>query len=108
MFEESSQWFKELQEEICNTIEDLDCDMLNPQSPAKEGWTQSHKTIYGDVFEKGTVNFSKITSEFDPKFAKEIPGTEEHNRYSTKQELVCSRAVYRTAYKTFLWSLEIR
>ena len=82
MFEESSQWFKELQEEICNTIEDLDCDMLNPQSPAKEGWTQSHKTIYGDVFEKGTVNFSKITSEFDPKFAKEIPGTEEHNRYS--------------------------
>ena len=82
MFDDYSQWFKNLQEEICNTIEDLDCEMIAHNSPVKEGWIQSHKTIYGDVFEKGTVNFSKITSEFDPKFAKEIPGTEEHNRYS--------------------------
>ena len=33
------------------------------------------------MFEKGTVNFSEVTGEFDAKFAKEIPGTEEHNGY---------------------------
>ena len=38
-------------------------------------------TLRGGVFEKATVNFSKIESEFDPSFAHEIPGTEEHNRY---------------------------
>jgi coproporphyrinogen III oxidase len=86
MFNEYSQWFKTLQGEICDTIEDLevDAEMFIPSlkvSP-KEGWTQKHKVIYGDCFEKGTVNFSKIESEFDPKFAGEIPGTEEHNRYS--------------------------
>ena len=86
MFEEASQWFKILQDEICNTIQDIEpeCKMFNPnkETPIKQGWSQEHKVIYGDVFEKGTVNFSKINGEFDPKFAKEIPGTEEHNRYS--------------------------
>jgi len=86
MFEESSQWFKILQNEICDTIEEIEPDakmfIPNKDKPAKKGWIQEHKVIYGDVFEKGTVNFSKINGEFDPKFASEIPGTEEHNRYS--------------------------
>jgi coproporphyrinogen III oxidase len=82
MFYEASQWFKNLQNEICETIENLDCDMISHTGSNKPGWIQEHRTIYGDVFEKGTVNFSKIVSEFDPKFAKEIPGTEEHNGYS--------------------------
>tara|TARA_B110000503_G_scaffold12532_1_gene17048 strand:+ start:1797 stop:2582 length:786 start_codon:yes stop_codon:yes gene_type:complete len=82
MFDDYSEWFKTLQDEICDTIETLDCKMISHEGSAKEGWTQCHKTIYGDVFEKGTVNFSKINSEFSPEFAHEIPGTEEHNRYS--------------------------
>ena len=82
MFDEYSQWFQSLQDTICNTIEDLDCNMTSHKGSSKKEWDQFHRTIYGDVFEKGTVNFSKVTSEFDPKFAKEIPGTEEHNRYS--------------------------
>ena len=81
LFDLSSEWFKDLQSEICTTIEKLDGPMKTHVSPAREGWEQSHKTIYGNVFEKGTVNFSKVTGEFDPKFAKEIPGTEEDISY---------------------------
>jgi len=81
MFEKSSEWFKELQYEICSTIEKLDGPMTEHYKPAKKGWEQSHKTIYGDIFEKGTVNFSKVTGEFDPKFAKEIPGTEDSKQF---------------------------
>tara|TARA_R110000796_G_scaffold39022_5_gene97669 strand:+ start:507 stop:1301 length:795 start_codon:yes stop_codon:yes gene_type:complete len=85
MFDDYADWFKALQDDICTTVEEVDWfggNMVEHEGSTKEGWTQMHKTIRGDVFEKGTVNFSKIVSEFDPKFAKEIPGTEEHNRYS--------------------------
>jgi len=81
LFDISSEWFKELQSEICNTIENLDGPMTEHISPTREGWEQSHRTIYGNVFEKGTVNFSKVTGEFDSKFAKEIPGTEDTANY---------------------------
>ena len=81
MFDISSEWFIEVQSEICNTIENIDGPMTEHTSPARDGWEQSHTTIYGNVFEKGTVNFSKVTGEFDPKFAKEIPGTEDTANY---------------------------
>lgn len=84
-FDDYAAWFKTLQNNICDTVDDLEWDsyynMEEHQSPAKEGWTQMHKTIRGDVVEKGTVNYSKINSTFDPKFASEIPGTEENNDY---------------------------
>ena len=81
VFDSSSKWFKDLQQQICDTIEQIDGPMTTHNSPTREGWIQSHKTIYGDVFEKGTVNFSKVTGKFDPKFAKEIPGTEDDLSY---------------------------
>ena len=81
MFDLYASWFKTLQENICHTIEDIDSEMESHEPTGKEGWTQRHMTLRGDVFEKATVNFSKIESEFDPSFAHEIPGTEEHNRY---------------------------
>ena len=76
LFDISSEWFQQLQQDICNTIEKLDSPMTTHKPLTRKGWEQSHKTIYGNVFEKGTVNFSKVTGEFDPKFAKGIPGTE--------------------------------
>ncbi len=76
-----SKWFKQLYEEIVATIESLDSPMNERTTPVRDGWLQSHKTIKSNVFEKGTVNFSEVTGEFDPKFAKEIPGTEENNNY---------------------------
>jgi coproporphyrinogen III oxidase len=84
MFDLYAEWFKTLQDDISHTLAsiDHDCPMeVHSDTDGKKGWTQQHMTIHGDVFEKGTVNFSKIESEFDPKFAKEIPGTEEHDRY---------------------------
>ena len=69
-----SEWFKQLQDDIVATVESLDSTMEERVAPTREGWTQSHKTIKSTVFEKGTVNFSEVTGEFDTKFAKEIPG----------------------------------
>ena len=76
-----SDWFKQLQDNIVATVESLDSEMQTRTAPTREGWVQSHKTIKSTVFEKGTVNFSEVKGEFDPKFAKEIPGTEENNNY---------------------------
>lgn len=76
-----STWFKQLQDDIVATVEKLDGPMTERKAPSRNGWVQSHKTIHSTVFEKGTVNFSEVVGEFDPKFAKEIPGTEEHNGY---------------------------
>jgi coproporphyrinogen III oxidase len=80
-FDASADWFKQLQLEICTTIEQIDGPMQEHTAPTRPGWEQSHRTIYGSVFEKGTVNYSKVTGEFDPKFAKEIPGTEKDSSY---------------------------
>jgi coproporphyrinogen III oxidase len=76
-----SEWFKQLQDDIVETVESLDSPMEERVAATRQGWIQSHKTIKSTVFEKGTVNFSEVTGEFDAKFAKEIPGTEEHNGY---------------------------
>lgn len=81
MFNDYNDWFKELQNDICNTIESIDGKMKTHEAPAKEGWTQLHKTIRGKVFEKGTVNFSSIDGEFDKEFAHKIPGTDENNLF---------------------------
>ena len=78
-FDDYAAWFKTLQNDICDTIEDIEfpyaIGMESHSGSTKEGWTQMHRTIHnGGIVEKGTVNFSKIVSEFDPNFAKEIPG----------------------------------
>ena len=65
-----SEWFKQLQDDIVETVESLDSTMEERVAPAREGWIQSHKTIKSTVFEKGTVNFSEVTGDFDAKFEK--------------------------------------
>ena len=81
MIVEARKWFKELQEEICNHIQKLDRPMVTHNSPTKSGWYQEHRVIYGDIFEKGTVNFSDVSGEFKEEFAKQIPGTENSHKY---------------------------
>ena len=89
MKEQTSNWFKQLQLDISSQIELIEAE-FNPNDPVKmtmhtgetkPGWTQHYNTIRGNVFEKGTVNFSSVLGEFDPKFAKEIPGTENDLKY---------------------------
>lgn len=84
-----TDWFEHLQQNICDRIESLEYE-FNPkqsikmethQSPTRKGWRQTHKTIRGAVFEKGTVNFSAVSGVFDEQFAKEIPGTSKDRSY---------------------------
>ena len=82
-------WFRELQQQLCDKIEELENDssfypgkkMVSPNKTTREGWHQEHRVMYGNIFEKGTVNFSYVTGEFNKEFAKEIPGTEESRKY---------------------------
>lgn len=83
-----TEWFAQLAQIIEDNINEVEA-RFTPKDPIKmdqgghssrEGWTQTHKVIRGNVFEKGTVNYSCVTGEFDPKFAKEIPGTTDENR----------------------------
>ena len=90
--EEVKNWFIKLQKLICNKIEELDAlgndgwdiptQMVSPNIEIRDGWYQNHKVIHGNVFEKGTVNFSDVTGEFTKDFAKQIPGTNNSTKYS--------------------------
>ena len=87
----AGSWFQELQELVCSKIEELDAlgndgsdipkQMISPNKTTREGWHQEHKVMYGDVFEKATVNFSNVTGEFSEDFAHEIPGTTQSRKY---------------------------
>ena len=87
----AGSWFQELQALVCNKIEELEAlgndgwaepkRMTTPNKTTREGWHQEHKVMYGDVFEKGTVNFSNVTGEFNEDFAKQIPGTKQSRKY---------------------------
>ena len=80
--EQASNWFKELQDELCKHIEKLEGKaMISPNKTTREGWTQQHKVMYGNIIEKGTVNFSHVTGEFKEEFAKKIPGTDKSRKY---------------------------
>ena len=79
---QASNWFKELQEEVCKDIEKLEGKQMTvPKSSSREGWYQQHKVMYGKILEKGTVNFSHVTGEFKEEFAKQIPGTKRSRKY---------------------------
>ena len=81
---EASVWFQDLQEQLCDKIEELDTSskMISPNKTTREGWFQQHRVMYGDIVEKGTVNFSHVTGEFKEEFAKQIPGTEQSRKYN--------------------------
>ena len=58
MFDEYSQWFQSLQDTICNTIEDLDCNMTSHKGSSKKEWDQFHRTIYlPGVYQSNRFNF---------------------------------------------------
>ena len=43
---QASNWFKELQEEVCKHIEKLEGKQMTvPKSSSREGWNQQHKVM---------------------------------------------------------------
>ncbi len=99
----ASDWFKNLQDQICDAFENIEQDLdsgPNFNSPAgkfeKTNWNREDSdkennsgsvlkgggrmaVMRGRVFEKVGVNFSLVHGKFSEEFAKQIPGAEESN-----------------------------
>lgn len=85
--EKASEWFRALQREICGLFESIEHDyatlknLMGPvptftfnewRHPQNGGGTSG--IMFGNVFEKVGVNFSRVFGEFSEDFRKEIPG----------------------------------
>ena len=88
--EESSNWFKYLQQIFIKDFERIEIEYSKKQGGVpgvfkQKTWERNGggggkmAVMYGQVFEKVGVNFSKVSGDF-PKNNKEIPGINEDNR----------------------------
>ena len=74
-------WFKVLQDVICNEIEDIEHNSIKFIS---KGWERNKKKDEGGgeyrilengkIFDKAGVNFSEVYGKFSKEFRKKIPG----------------------------------
>ena len=77
----TSNWFKMLQEFICNNISDLEKNnskfittTWKRNSKKDEGGGEYRILKNGKIFDKVGVNFSKVYGKFPKQFQKNIPG----------------------------------
>ena len=69
------KWFIQLQNIICNNIEQLEKDCGSKAKFKKNKWKHGEfRTIRGKVIEKGGVAFSNVKGKFTKDYAKKIPG----------------------------------
>ncbi len=83
-----SNWFKLLQDVICNDINELESHKTKFISTV---WKRNHKKNEGGgeykilkngkIFDKVGVNFSKVYGKFPEKFKKNIPGAKKDPRF---------------------------
>ena len=78
----ASNWFKLLQNTICNDIEKLEGKKLkfksktwNRSEVKDEGGGEFRILKDGKIFEKVGVNFSEVHGKFSKEMGKKIPGT---------------------------------
>ena len=72
----TKEWFVNLQNIICNNIEQLEEEYGSNIKFKKNKWKHGEfRTIKGEVIEKGGVAFSNVIGKFSKKFARKIPGT---------------------------------
>jgi coproporphyrinogen III oxidase len=89
-------WFKILQEVICNDIENLEngsakfiSENWNKHKSKDEGGGEYRILTKGKIFEKVGVNFSEVYGKFDKKMKKNIPGAKKNpNYYATGISIV--------------------
>ena len=76
------QWFKDLQNLICNTVIDLEKEYDSRAKFKSNKWEKGEfRIIKGSVIEKGGVAFSNMTGTFPKGFANQIPGTEKKRSF---------------------------
>ena len=76
------KWFKELQNELCKTIENIERDFGSKAKFKSHKWKKGEfRIINGDVIEKGGIAFSNVTGKFPKHFAHEIPGTKKNRNF---------------------------
>jgi coproporphyrinogen III oxidase len=72
----TKKWFSELQNIICNTVEELEKEYGSNKKFQRNKWKHGEfRIIEGEVIEKGGVAFSNVIGKFSKEFAKKIPGT---------------------------------
>ena len=84
----ASNWFKLLQNAICNDILKIEKNKVNFQSTSwkrsskkDEGGGEYRILKNGKIFEKVGVNFSKVYGKFPKQFQKNIPGASKDPRF---------------------------
>src|SRR6202795_3020347 len=73
----AAAFFKDLQDRICGSLEELDGKNAFPEDVwqrAGGGWGRSRVLVDGGAFEKAGVNFSEVFGQMAPEFARQIPG----------------------------------
>ena len=78
----AKEWFIELQNIICNSVEYLEKEYGSNIKFKKTKWKHGEfRTIRGKVIEKGGVAFSNVVGKFPKKFAMDIPGTKNNPNF---------------------------
>ena len=73
----SSQWFKELRNQMVGSIEKIDSsNFKEKQWNRDQGGGGLMSILKGNIFEKVGVNISTVHGEFSEEFRKKMPGTE--------------------------------
>lgn len=81
------EWFENLRDKICAEFEKIELECASDAKFEQKKWDRSGggsgvmSVMRGEIFEKVGVNISTVFGTFDPKFAKEIPGTEQNPNF---------------------------
>jgi coproporphyrinogen III oxidase len=79
----AKNWFEELRDKICADFEQIEAECGSNAKFLKKPWDRNGggggviSLMNGEIFEKVGVNVSTVHGQFDPKFAKEIPGADQ-------------------------------
>jgi len=78
----AKEWFKKLQINICNSIEQIEKENGYKIKFKKNKWKYGEfRIIKGKIIEKGGVAFSNVSGKFSKNFPKNIPGTESNKSF---------------------------